>query len=97
MSPVRRVRQASPVSRKMKQRQLRRLHGFSCWQTGLRALDTYSRLSEEISGSWGLSPDGNLGGLLLAGQEGMSWSYVTPISVVLVDIEAKLDCNISLV
>lgn len=49
------------------------------------------------SGSWVLNPDGQLGGVLLAGQEGMSWSYVTPISVVLADIEAKLECTVSLV
>lgn len=49
------------------------------------------------SGSWVLNSDGQLGGLLLAGQEGMSWSYVTPISVVLADIEARLDCTVSLI
>ena len=49
------------------------------------------------SGSWVLNRRGQLGGLLLAGQEGMSWSYVTPISVVLADIEAKLECQVSLV
>lgn len=49
------------------------------------------------SGSWVLTPEGQLGGLLIAGQEGKSYSYVTPISLVLADIEARLGCKVSLV
>jgi hypothetical protein len=47
------------------------------------------------SGSWVLDSLGRLVGLLLAGQEATNHCYVTPISVVIEDIETSLGCKVT--
>jgi len=48
------------------------------------------------SGSWVLGEKGQLGGMLIGGQEQHGWSYVTPISSVLDDIQVRLHCRVTL-
>ncbi len=49
---------------------------------------------EGDSGAWVFDMLGNLGGLLVAGHLKTGWTYVTPISVVIADIEARLECKV---
>lgn len=48
------------------------------------------------SGAWVLNADGGLVGLLFGGYDGTTWSYVTPIEVVLESVRSTLGCVVSL-
>jgi hypothetical protein len=48
------------------------------------------------SGAWVLDKEGRLGGLFIGGNEATELCYVTPISVVLEDIQTRLGCSVTL-